>query len=99
MRGKAVLAELLLARIALRLAETSLAKKHCQTALADLERLDSPTLLYQAEFLLGEIERVTGNEDAAYGAYCRARAAVERLRSSLRGEELKIAFFENKLEV
>ncbi|MFZ1917127.1 MAG: CHAT domain-containing protein [Terriglobales bacterium] len=99
MRGKAVLAELLLARIALRLNDTSLAKKHCQTALADLERLDSPTLLYQAEFLMGEIERVTGNEDAAYGAYCRARAAVERLRSSLRGEELKIAFFENKLEV
>src|SRR6266446_5617237 len=32
-------------------------------------------------------------------SYCRARTAVERLRSSLRGEELKIAFFENKLEV
>ena len=48
---------------------------------------------------MGEVERGTGNEDAAYEAYCRARAAVERLRSSLRGEELKIAFFENKLEV
>ena len=99
MRGKAVLAELLLARIALRLNDTALAKKHCQTALSDLDKLDSPTLLYQAEFLLGEVERVTGNEDAAYESYCRARAAVERLRSSLRGEELKIAFFENKLEV
>ena len=30
MRGKAVLAELLLARIALRLADTGLAKQHCQ---------------------------------------------------------------------
>jgi CHAT domain-containing protein len=99
MRGKAVLAELLLARIALRLGDSGLAKKHCQMALADLEKLDSPTLLYQAEFLMGEVERVTGNEDAAYQSYCRARAAVERLRSSLRGEELKIAFFENKLEV
>jgi CHAT domain-containing protein len=99
MRGKAVLAELLLARIALRLNDTGLAKKHCQTALTDLDKLDSPTLLYQAEFLLAEVERVTGNEDAAYESYCRARAAVERLRSSLRGEELKIAFFENKLEV
>jgi CHAT domain-containing protein len=99
MRGKAVLADLLLARIALRLSDTKLAKQHCGTALADLATLDSPTLLYQAEFLMGEIERVTGNEDAAYESYCRARAAVERLRSSLRGEELKIAFFENKLEV
>jgi CHAT domain-containing protein len=99
LRGKAVLADLLLARIALRLGDTKLAKQHCESALADLATLDSPTLLYQAEFLMGEVERVTGNEDAAYDAYCRARIAVERLRSSLRGEELKIAFFENKLEV
>jgi CHAT domain-containing protein/tetratricopeptide (TPR) repeat protein len=99
MRGKAVLAELLLARIALRLGDNILAKKYCQTALADLENLDSPALLYQAEFLTGEVERITGNEDAAYQAFCRARTPIERLRSSLRGEELKIAFFENKLEV
>ena len=99
MRGKAVLAELLLARVALRLGDNSLAKTHCQRALKDLENLDSPMLLYQAEFLAGEVERITGNEDAAYQSYCRARASVERLRSSLRGEELKIAFFENKLEV
>src|SRR6266478_1859379 len=99
MRGKAVLAELLLARIAMRLGDTGLAKQHCGAALKDLANLDSPTLLYQAEFLMGEVERVTGNEDAAYQSYCRARTAVERLRSSLRGEELKIAFFENKLEV
>jgi CHAT domain-containing protein len=99
MRGKAVLADLLLARIALRLGDAGLAKQHCRAALTDLENLDSPTLLYQAEFLMGEVERITGNEDASYESYCRARVAVERLRSSLRGEELKIAFFENKLEV
>jgi len=99
MRGKAVLADLLLARIALRLADTTLARQHCRSALTRLDNLDSPTLLYQAEFLMGGVERATGNEDAAYESYCRARLAVERLRSSLRGEELKIAFFENKLEV
>ncbi len=99
MRGKAVLAELLLARIALRLSDTQLAKQHCDAALTSLGTMDSPMLLYQAEFLMGEVERATGNEDAAYQSYCRAREAVERLRSSLRGEELKIAFFENKLEV
>src|SRR6266849_5180336 len=90
MRGKGVLAELLLARIALRLGDTGLAKQHCGAALTVLAKLDSPTLFYQAEFLMGEVERVTGNEDAAYQSYCRARTAVERLRSSLRGEELKI---------
>jgi CHAT domain-containing protein len=99
MRGKAVLAELLLARIALRLGDAGLAKQHCQTAREDLENLDSPSLLYQAEFLMGEVEHTTGNEDAAYEAYRRASVAIEGLRSSLRGGELKIAFFENKLEV
>src|ERR1700730_13633983 len=85
MRGKAVLAELLLARIALRLGDTNLAKQHCGAALKDLANLDSPTLLYQAEFLMGEVERVTGNENAAYQSYCRAGVAVERLRSGRRG--------------
>jgi CHAT domain-containing protein len=99
MRGKAVLAELLLARIALRLGDPVLARQHCGVALAALENLDSPTLLYQAEFLSGEIHRSIADEDAAYAAYSRARGAVERLRSSLRSEELKLAFFENKLEV
>ena len=99
MRGKAVLAELLLARIALRMSDLAAAQAHCQHALADLAKLESPVLLYQAEFLMGEIDRAGGKEEEAYLSYSRARQAVERLRGSLRGEELKLAFFQNKLEV
>ncbi|PYX88567.1 MAG: hypothetical protein DMG68_08095 [Acidobacteria bacterium] len=99
MRGKAVLAELLLARISLRMNDTNVATRHCQSALATLESFDSPILSYQAEFLMGEIQRTAGNEQGAYQSYCKARTAVEQLRGNLRGEELKIAFFENKLEV
>src|SRR5246500_1105711 len=99
MSGKAVLAELLLARISLRMNDAALAKQQCQMALKDLAQLDSPLLLYQAEFLMGEIERASGSANEAYESYCRAREAVERLRGNLRGEELKIAFFQNKLEV
>jgi CHAT domain-containing protein len=99
MRGKAVLAELLLARIALRLLDANAAHRHCQQSLVALTTLDSPVLLYQAEFLMGEIGRATGKEQEAYQSYGRAREAVERLRGSLRGEELKLAFFQNKLEV
>ena len=99
MRGKAVIAELLLARIALRMNDLTGAQAHCQQALGDLIRLDSPVLLYQAEFLMGEIGRAAGKEEEAYQSYSRARQAVERLRGSLRGEELKLAFFQNKLEV
>jgi CHAT domain-containing protein len=99
MRGKAVLAELLLARISLRMGDGESARHRCQDALGDVEGLDSPLLSYQAEFLMGEIERATARPEAAYQSYSRAREAIEHVRGKLRGEELKIAFFQNKLEV
>ena len=60
MPGKAVLAELLLARIALRMSDRDTARSHCQQALSSLANFDSPVLLYQAEFLMGEIARAGG---------------------------------------
>jgi len=99
MRGKAVLAELLLARIALRISDVKAARNHCESAIRKLLEFESPVLLYQAEFLLGEIERASGKIDASYEAYRRACEALEGLRGNLRGEELKVAFFQNKLEV
>src|ERR1700756_3071937 len=99
MRNKAVMAELLLARIALGMNETASAEEHCQAALQQLRDLESPMLLYQAEFLMGEVRKATGHEHLAYECYRRSREALETLRGNLRGEELKIAFFENKLEV
>jgi CHAT domain-containing protein len=99
MLRKAVLADLLLARIGLRLNDGALARKSCEAGHRKLSELESPHLAYQAEFLLGEIELAASNEQSAYEAYSRARAALETLRSHLRGEELKIAFFDNKLEV
>jgi CHAT domain-containing protein len=99
LRRKAVLAELLLARILFRMNDGAAARQRCQAALQQQADLESPMLLYDAEFLLGEIERSGGDQELAYQAYSRARAALETLRGSLRGEELKIAFFDNKLEV
>jgi CHAT domain-containing protein len=99
MRSKAVLAELLLARIALRMKDAATARTHCESALQQVGKTESPMLSYQAAFLMGEVERASGNADLAYECYRRARAAVETLRGNLRGEELKIAFFQNKLEV
>jgi CHAT domain-containing protein len=99
LRGKAVLAGLLLSRIALRMNDQTAAQQYCQSALEELIDLDSPVLLYQGEFLMGQIQRATGNDDHAYQSYQRAREAIEKLRGSIRGEELKIAFFENKFEL
>ena len=99
MRSKAVLAELLLARIALRLNDNSAARQHCDSALQQLKQLETPVLACQAQFLSGKIEQAAGKEDQAYKSYCRARSVLEMLRGNLRGEELKIAFFHDKLEV
>jgi len=99
LRSKAVLAELLLARIALRMNDPAGARLHCESALEQVATMESPMLVYQTEFLLGEVERATGNADLSYACYRRAREALETLRGNLRGEELKIAFFQNKLEV
>jgi CHAT domain-containing protein len=99
MLSKAVLAELLLARIALRMKDPTAARLHCQSALEQVSKMESPMLTYQAEFLMGEVERAAGETNLAYNRYRQARGALETLRGSLRGEELKIAFFQNKLEV
>ena len=97
--AKTVFAELLLSKIALKMNDGRSARQYCEAARKQLEQLQSRMLTYQAEFLSGEIERVIGDESKAYESYLRAQAALEILRGSLRGEELKIAFFENKLEV
>ncbi|MEY2412865.1 MAG: hypothetical protein QOD84_1471 [Acidobacteriaceae bacterium] len=99
MRSKAVLADLLLARIALRLNDAPTARQHCDSALQQLATLEAPLLTCQTEFLSGKIQQISGNEDDAYASYCRARGVLEMLRGNLRGEELKIAFFNDKLEV
>ena len=99
LRRKYVFAQLLLARILTQMNDRSSARNQCAGALEQLAELEAPTLLYDAEFLLGEIEHGDGDQDLAYEAYSRARTALEALRGSLRGEELKIAFFSNKQEV
>jgi CHAT domain-containing protein len=68
-------------------------------ALDRLASLEAPMLRYQAEFLMGQVQQASGDPSGAYGSCQRAREALETLRSSLRGEELKIAFLKNRLEV
>jgi len=97
--GKAVLCHLLLARVSLRTGDLPIARAECEKALSRLASLEAPTLRYQAEFLMGQIQEAVNDRAGAYESYQRARAALEALRSALRGEELKIAFMKNRLEV
>ena len=97
--GKAVLCQLLLARLSLRTGDLASARKECSRALERLASLEAPVLRFQAEFLFGQIHEASSDSAAAYQSFQRAREALETLRSSLHGEELKIAFMKNRLEV
>jgi len=97
--SKAVLCRLLLARLSLCTGNLEAARADCWHALERLASLEAPVLRYQGEFLMGEIQQTSGDQREAYDSYQRAREALETLRSSLHGEELKIAFMKNRLEV
>src|SRR6184192_2733822 len=97
--GKAILAHLLLAQIALQVDDLALADQETQAAIAKLSGLQTPVLIYQAHFLEGEIARARGERQAAHRAYLEARSALETLRSRLQGEELKISFVKNRMQV
>jgi CHAT domain-containing protein/predicted negative regulator of RcsB-dependent stress response len=97
--NKTVLCHLLMARLDMKTGDLTGASARCETAIKLLAALEAPLLNYQTWFLTGEIQLARGDAEGAYQAYQKARAALETLRSSLRGEELKIAFMKNKFEV
>jgi CHAT domain-containing protein len=99
MASKAILCRLLLARIALRTGDLRGARKANEAAAASLAGLDLPALSFQCHYVAGQVEQGSGRLAQAYAAYRSAQQFLETLRSSLRGEELKIAFMKNKLEV
>ncbi len=97
--SKAVLCHLLLARLSLRTGELAAARAESTRAIERLAQLEAPVLHYQAHFLMGQLQQASGDFAGAYGSCQKARESLETLRSSLHGEELKIAFMKNRLEV
>ena len=96
---KTALCHLLLARLSLKRGLIDEARRSCDAALGLLKGLEAPVLDYQAQFLMGQIEESIGNVNAAYRWYLAAHTVLETLRGGLRGEELKISFMKNRLEV
>ncbi len=97
--GKAVLCRLLLARIAQRTNDLAAAHRECSAAIEKLKDLQAPSLKHQAFLLMGQIHSSSGNSEQAYQSFRASRQALETLRSNLRGQELKMAFLKNRLEV
>lgn len=97
--GKAALARLLLARIAMQVGETEAATAETDAAMARIEKIQSPVLAYQVHLLKGQIGQGRGDRAGALAAYREARNSLEALRSRLHSEELKISFVKNRLQV
>ena len=97
--GKAVLCRLLLARIAQRTNDLAGAHTECKAAIEKLKELQAPALNHQAFLLMGQLHSTSGNKKDAYECFRASRDALEMLRSNLRGEELKMSFLKNRLEV
>ena len=97
--GKAVLCRLLLARIALRTNDLAGAHQECTAAIEKLKVMQAPMLKHQAFLLMGHIHSGSGNAKEAYECFRTSRDALEMLRSNLRGQELKMSFLKNRLEV
>ena len=75
------------------------AHKECRAALEKLKGVQSPMLKHQAFLLMGHIHAASGDQEDAYSCFRASRHALETLRSNVRGQELKLAFLKNRLEV
>jgi len=97
--GKAALAHLLLAQIALDVGDLGTAAREGDDAVRILSGIQAPILDYQAHLLVGQIAFNRGEFTASYAACQQARQALEAVRTRLQGEELKISFVKNRLRV
>ena len=97
--NKVVLCHLLLARFSLKANKIVAARRECQLALRKLSRKPMPILQYQGHLVMGQIEEAAKNLPAAQRHYHLAKSMIDSLRNSVRGEELKIAFLSNRLEL
>ena len=97
--GRAALAHLLLARIALEVGELELAALETEAAIVKMKGLETPVLAYQAHLLRGQLAQGRGDRGAALAAYREACNSLETMRSRLHSEELKISFVKNRLQV
>ena len=97
---KAALCRLLLARVGLQTGDFSGAYLNCCHAIEQLgTTVDAPPILnYQTHLVMGRVREAQGDLRAAHDSYQVARIALEMLRSSLQGEELKIAFMQDRQE-
>jgi len=97
--ARAALCDLLLARLELQDGNAQAADDLCRAILEKTVDAQTPIVTYQAQFVLGLAREAGGDRDGAFTAFEAAHAALESLRTQLRGDDLKLAFLEDKQAV
>ncbi len=96
MAPRAAMCELHLAELLLALGQLDEARESCNDAFSRLAELDLPALEHRAFLVLGQVEEAIGDRAAAVSAYGKSHRWLEKLRSQLQGDDLKIAFLKDK---
>jgi CHAT domain-containing protein/rRNA maturation endonuclease Nob1 len=96
---KFVSTQLLLAQLQLFSGNLPGAKQACTRALAMLEKMELPVLACQAQQLMARVHLAEGSYPEAFSRYEQARRLFEATRSGLLGDEAKISFMQDKLEI
>ena len=65
----------------------------------DPESIEAPLLSYHAHLIMGDLRREIGDGAPKLQVVPEGAAQIEGLRASLQGEELKIAFMKNRVEI
>jgi tetratricopeptide (TPR) repeat protein len=97
--SKAALGHILLAQIALETGDLQSAEWEAAAAVGKLSNIQAPLLVYQAHLLLGQIAKRRNDRSGAFTESQKARIAFEALSTRLQGEELKISFVKNRMQV
>jgi CHAT domain-containing protein len=97
--ARAALCDLLLARLELQDGHAQAADDLCRAVVEKTADAQTPILTYQAQFVLGLAREAGGDRESALRAFESAHAALENLRTQLRGDDLKLAFLEDKQAV
>lgn len=99
LKGKAVLAHLLMSRLQFKSGLSDGAVSQCLAALNLVDQLDTPKLSYEANLQMGELLMAAGRNEEARESLKTAQQNLESLRGSLHNQELKIAFMGHRLAV
>jgi tetratricopeptide (TPR) repeat protein len=97
--SRQALASALLARAYLSQGKARAAEDEARAALWLAQGVGVPWLLFECNYILGRALRARSEPERAYVAYCEAIEALERVRSELQPEELRISLVSDKTHV